>query len=353
MSRVILAMSGGVDSSVAAHLLQQQWYEVIGVTFKNFDFNELAPENTKRNCCSLELINDARQVCDLLDIPHFVINRVKSFKENVLDNFKESYINGITPNPCIRCNSLVRWPELIDLAIQMDTEFIATGHYAQVITVDGRPYIHKALSESKDQSYALWGIKQDYLKKTLLPIGKYQKEAIREIAAANGFRSADTPDSQDICFVPEGKYADLISQSKPGDIINSKGQVIGKHSGLPYYTIGQRKGLGIANPEPLYVLRIDPQNNRLVVGLDNELFEAKFEVSETNWFIPVSDGDIIYCQIKIRYRHQPTSGKVSIKSDKTATVEFIEPQRAITPGQSAAFYQNEILIGGGVISTVN
>jgi tRNA-uridine 2-sulfurtransferase len=234
----------------------------------------------------------------------------------------------------------------------MEAQFVATGHYARLAYNNGHALIYKALSNDKDQSYALWGINPEYLKKTLLPIGDYQKNAIREIAAVNSFRSANTPDSQDICFVPEGKYVDLIFSFQHGDIVNSQGVIIGRHIGLPHYTIGQRKGLGIANPEPLYVLKIDVANNRLIAGSDNELFESKFMVSDTNWFIPIEHDIIIDCQIKIRYRHQPASGIVTAKPGGIALVEFREPQRAITPGQSAAFYWDDALIGGGVIQAV-
>jgi tRNA-uridine 2-sulfurtransferase len=353
MSKVLLAMSGGVDSTVAASLLADQGYEVIGVTFKNFNLNELAPTESKRNCCSIELINNARQACSRLGIPHYVIDRVEIFKLRVLDNFRDSYLTGMTPNPCVRCNSLVRWPELISLADQMGAEFVATGHYARIGRHNGECRIFRAISIAKDQSYALWGINPEHLPRTILPIGDYAKDKIRQIAAERDFKSAEQPDSQDICFVPEGKYSDLFGKIMSGDIVDTQGEIVGRHKGLANYTIGQRRGLGIANPKPLYVINILAEQNKIVVGAENELYRRKFELGEANWFIKLSANESFECQTKIRYRHDPSQCKVKIGEQGQASVEFAEPQRAITPGQSAVFYDQDMVLGGGVIISVS
>jgi tRNA-specific 2-thiouridylase len=352
MKTVIAAISGGVDSSVAALLLKQQGFSVIGITFKNFDLEDVSITQSPKNCCSVEHLNNARKVCDQLDIPHYVINRIDQFKREVLDNFKQAYLQGITPNPCVRCNSLVRWPELNHLADDLNADYIATGHYAKIIRQGERFLIARADNTAKDQSYALWGIDPDYLKRTLFPIGDYAKADIRQLAKDNNLSSAGLPESQDICFVPEGSYADLLDSGSPGDIVTEDGRALGQHKGLQHYTIGQRRGLGIAYPEPLYVLKIDLDNNRLIVGISDKAFRQRFTVHSTNWFIDVETGREIKCRSKIRYRHDPADCTVKILPDNKAEIEFAVPARAITPGQSAVFYDDLTLLGGGVIDTV-
>jgi tRNA-specific 2-thiouridylase len=352
MKSVIVAISGGVDSSVAAALLKNSGYEVIGVTFKNFDLSQYALDASSRSCCSLQALNNARMVCDRLDVPHYVLNRVELFEKRVIDNFREAYRGGLTPNPCIRCNSLVRWPELVRLATNLCVDFIATGHYARISNIKGNYFIIKAGMPEKDQSYALWALNPDYLAKTLFPVGEHSKGSIRDIARRLNLDSAFSRESQDICFVPEGRYVNMIGRSDPGDIIDLDGHLKGRHSGLAHYTIGQRRGLRIAHREPLYVVEIDRENNRLVVGPEGSIYNSEFEIRDTNWFIDCKPGNEVKCQAKIRYHHQPAGCLVQFRSGFRASVRFSQPQRAITPGQSAVFYDGDILLGGGIIDTV-
>jgi len=353
---VVVAISGGVDSSVAAALLVDRGYRVIGVTFKNFDLDGSARDDYSNSCCSVQAGNDARSVCARLGIPHYVLNRVEQFHARVVADFKASYHAGTTPNPCVRCNTLVRWPELVRLADGLGFDFIATGHYATIgkANLKGfggrRLFIQRSPNKAKDQSYALWGISRQFLDRTLFPVGTFTKEKTRAIAAEYGFTNASAAESQDLCFVPEGEYVRLMDDASPGEIVDREGRVLGKHTGLTHYTVGQRKGLGISYREPLYVLEIDTEYNRLVVGPDSEMFKRQFTVMGTNWFIDATDGNEIVCEAKIRYRHEPARCRVRISASSEAEVEFAVPQRAITPGQSAVFYAGDFLLGGGIIA---
>jgi len=352
LSSVVLAISGGIDSSVAAALLKEEGYEVVGVTFKNFDYNDYSNDPSPKNCCSIGTLNKARIVCDRLNIPHYVINRVDRFKKEVIANFRESYELGITPNPCVRCNSLVRWPELIQLADGLGIGFVATGHYARIKEEKGRLLIHRAEFDDKDQTYALWGINRQYLPRTLFPVGGYAKHQIKEIALKYGFADANYIESQDICFVPDGKYADVLEISAPGEIVDIDGKILGEHKGLQHYTIGQRRGLGISSLNPLYVMKINLETNRLIVGTEEHIFKSRFTVKDSNWFIDISNSDDIRCLTKIRYRHEPAPCLVKIIGNNKMEIVFEQPQRAITPGQSSVFYDGQTLLGGGVIDTV-
>jgi len=343
-------MSGGVDSSAAALLLKRQGYDVIGITFKNFDNNLLFNESTKGSCCSLEQINRARNNCQALGIPHYVLNRVDEFKRHVLDDFAFSYRSGITPNPCIRCNALVRWPELIALADKMNADFVATGHYARILRYEGKACPAKAVYGEKDQSYALWQVKARFLERTIFPLGGYRKSDIRTLAMQNNLIAGDYKESQDICFAPDGDYLRLVGESVPGEICGLDGTVLGRHKGLEHFTIGQRRGLGIASVQPLYVVDIDRRRNRVIVGKEADLFRKNMTIDSANWFVDDRIGRTFDCRAKIRYKHEPADCTVKITGAGTAAVEFAAPQRAITPGQSAVFYDGDAVLGGGIIA---
>jgi len=355
--RVLVGMSGGVDSSMSAALLKEQGYDVIGITLKLYDYAELNFEPPDGGCCTIDLINDARLVCDRLGIPHYVIDLKRAFEQNVIENFIDSYSQGRTPNPCINCNRFIKWGEMLKTADKLGCDLVATGHYARVIEDKSGVRLLKAVDTSKDQSYALWGIPLEALKRTILPIGNFTKAEIREKARKCGFRNADRPDSQEICFVPAGDYAAIIAQRRkddrslqPGPIYDVRGHEIGEHRGYAYFTIGQRKGFGIAEGVPLYVTRINPDDRSITVGTRDHLFARRFSLSDINLLIkPEELPDEV--EIKIRYRHGGARGRVELMG-KGAMVTFDRPERAITPGQSAVFYDGERVLGGGIIDQI-
>lgn len=348
MTRVVVGMSGGVDSSVAAYLLKKQGYDVIGVTMQLWEGDDV-----EGNCCGLSAAEDARAVAYRIGIPHYVFNFKQVFKEKVIDYFIEEYLNAATPNPCIACNRYVKWEALLHRSMEIGADYIATGHYASVVKhpVTGRYTIKQA--DNKDQSYALYSLTQEQLSRTLMPDGEYTKAEIREIAAEIGLRVADKPDSQDICFVPEGNYGSFINENTDviipeGDFVDSKGNVFGRHKGITNYTIGQRKGLGIALGVPAYVTEIDRENNRVVIGSNEDLFKRNVIIRAYN---PMAFGEVkeeIRCMGKLRYNQQKAHCVIRPWGDYIEAV-FDEPQRAVTPGQAAVFYDNEYVLGGGVI----
>jgi tRNA-specific 2-thiouridylase len=356
--RVLVGMSGGVDSSVAAALLQDGGYEVIGVTLKLYDYAELDFDPPDGGCCSIDLIDDARSVCSLLDVPHYVLDLRDSFRKNVIENFIDSYAGGRTPNPCVACNTYIKWGEMLRTADKLDCYYVATGHYARIQRAEGTTRLLRGVDEARDQSYALWGISEEALSRTLFPLGRLSKIEVRERAGRYGFCNADRPDSQEICFVPAGDYSRIIRQNagesgipvRPGPIIDQDGNVVGCHKGIARYTIGQRRGLGISHPEPLYVTHIDAVSATVTVGPQEKLYNSRFTVSDVNMVAPAGElADKV--NIKIRYRHKAGSGMVNL-SNGAAEVLFDHPERAITPGQSAVFYRDDVVLGGGIIDRV-
>ncbi|MCR4605258.1 MAG: tRNA 2-thiouridine(34) synthase MnmA [Eubacterium sp.] len=356
MSKVIVGMSGGVDSAVAAYLLQLAGYEVIGVTLKNW----LAAEGESNRCCE---IDDARMVCDRLGINYFVKNCFSEFENSVTKPFVESYMKGLTPNPCIECNKYVKWKKMLDAADDMQAEFIATGHYASVVQHDnGRFTVKKATHVKKDQTYMLYKLTQEQLSRTIMPLGRMSKDEVRNVAEKAGLPVANKPDSQEICFVSDDDYANYIEDHAEtelpgeGDFVDEEGNLLGKHKGIIHYTIGQRKGLGIALGYPAFVKNIDVEKNQVVLSSNEALFEKTVICRDVN-FLSIEDlqnRESIRCYAKIRYHHDPQIASVERIDGESIRISFDEPVRAVTPGQSAVFYDDDdCLIGGGVISGVS
>lgn len=353
MERALIAMSGGVDSSVAAFLMKEAGFDCTGVTMRLFD-NEDAGIDREKSCCSLEDADDARSVANRLGIPYFVFNFKTDFKKCVINKFINAYECGATPNPCIDCNRFLKFERLYRRAKEIECDFIVTGHYARIEKKGERYLLKKAKDSAKDQSYVLYSLTQEQLAHTKFPLGEYEKTEIRRIAEMNGFINAKKHDSQDICFVPDGDYAKVIELHTGkiyphGNFVSREGKVLGKHKGIIRYTIGQRKGLGLALPKPLYVCEKRTEQNEVVLGRNEDLFSKKFDVSDINWIAFDTPPEIIKAKVKIRYRQEEQPAVIIPRSDGSAHVIFDEAQRAITKGQAAVFYDNDTVIGGGTI----
>ena len=352
MKRALIAMSGGVDSSLAALLMKEKGYECIGCTMKLYENEDAGIEKTK-TCCSLDDVEDARNVACLLDMPFYVFNFTERFRAQVIDRFVQSYEEGRTPNPCIDCNRYMKFDKLYERAKLMGCEYIVTGHYARIEKEDGKFFLKKALDETKDQTYVLYTLTQDQLAHTMFPLGVLTKRTVRNIAEKNGFINANKPDSQDICFVPDGDYASVIEKytgriCMPGNFVDTEGNIMGRHKGIIHYTLGQRKGLGIAAGKPVYVCEIRPQTREVVLGNPEDLMSRDVYVSDFNWISGNAPGGRIRCTAKVRYRQSEQPAVLSVEGDIVHIV-FDQPQRAITPGQAAVVYDGDVVLGGGTI----
>jgi tRNA-specific 2-thiouridylase len=378
---IAIAMSGGVDSSVAAALLAENNPPtdsnsppaVVGMTMQLWNqrrlpallgANEGSPGRASGRCCSLDDVYDARRVASFLELPYYVVNLEDRFEQGVVRPFVESYLAGETPIPCSLCNTEIKFAEFIDTARKVGAETIATGHYARVERDpdSGRYRLFAGRDPSKDQSYFLFGLTQPQLARTTFPLGKFTKDEVRNIARDRNLPVAEKPDSQEICFVPTGNYRRFIDaylneqgkkiEDTAGEMVTTDGRVVGRHTGLGSYTVGQRKGLGVATGTPLYVIGLDRSHNRVVVGADDEILKRRLLVREINWIRPAREGDSFEVRVKIRNKHFPAAARVEARADGEAFVEFAKPQRAITPGQAAVFYDGDEIAGGGWISKV-
>ncbi len=350
-TRVVVAMSGGVDSSVCAALLHSQGYEVIGITLQLYDHG--AAVGKKGACCAGQDIHDARRVADSLGIPHYVLNYESRFKEAVMDDFVETYLSGSTPVPCVRCNQSVKFHDLLKTAADLGADCMATGHYVQRVVNNGRAELHRAVDADKDQSYFLFATTQEQLEFLRFPLGGLRKEETRALAEKFNLAVAEKPDSQDICFVPTGGYAKVIEKlrpdaAQPGQIVDEKGKVLGAHAGIIHYTVGQRKGLIGGSSEPLYVLALDAESRRVVVGPRASLAQRDFAVKEMNWLAPKTDR-IDNIRVKMRSMQVPLLASVS-PAKSGASVTLAEPYEGIAPGQACVMYDGARVLGGGWIT---
>lgn len=352
---VVVGLSGGVDSSVAAYLLKEQGYDVIGVTMQIWQEEDSCTVEENGGCCGLSAVEDARRVAQKLDIPYYVMNFRKEFQKQVIDYFTREYLEGRTPNPCIACNRYVKWESLLKRSLEIGADYIATGHYARVEQLpNGRYAIRNSVTAKKDQTYALYNLTQEQLARTLMPVGAYTKDEIRKIAEEAGLLVAHKKDSQEICFVPDNDYARFIKNSTgktipKGNFVLADGKVIGEHQGIIHYTIGQRKGLNLSMGHPVFVTKIRPDSNEVVIGENEDLFVNTLICDRVNFMAMEGLEEEVRLKAKIRYNHPGAECVISPAEDGKVRVTFDQPQRAITPGQAVVFYQGEYVAGGGII----
>mgnify|MGYP000190729841 CR=1 FL=1 len=352
--QAMIAMSGGVDSSVAAYLMQQAGYACMGATMRLYE-NKDAGLAQGSTCCALDDVEDARRVAYTLGMPHYVFNYKDAFREQVMARFAAAYQRGATPNPCLDCNRYLKFGLLESRARALGCDVLATGHYARIEQLpDGRWTLKKAADPEKDQSYVLYQLTQHQLSHLLLPVGDYEKPALRALAAANGLSNAQKADSQDICFVPDGDYAAAVerltgARSEPGRFVDAHGNVLGTHRGIIHYTIGQRKGLGLGIEHPYYVCEKRPEDNTVVLGPNEALFTTELDAGDFNWIAYDTPPAVLHVKAKIRYRQQEQPATVTQNADGTVHISFDEPQRAIARGQAVVLYDGDTVVGGGTI----
>lgn len=352
-----MAMSGGIDSTVAAMLLQEQGYELVGVTYRTFDNISKGCMEKEKGCCSVDSIFEAKRMAQDLGFEHHILDIRQEFKDTVIRNFIDEYLQGRTPNPCVICNSTIKWGKLLETAGQFDCQYIATGHYARIGQQAGRYFLQKGLDEAKDQTYFLWMLTQENLARTLFPLGTLTKPEVRKIAFDHGYEKLSKKgESQEICFIPDDDYRSFLNEQVenfsekygPGDFVDTQGKVLGKHKGFPNYTIGQRKGLGIALGHPMFVVAISAEENKVVLGTKEELQGQTFYACHVNLMKYAQIPDGLEVAAKIRYRSQGGTARLYPENDKLRVV-FQQPVDSITPGQSAVFYEGADVIGGGII----
>lgn len=354
--KVVVGMSGGVDSSVAAYLLKEQGYDVIGVTMQIWQDEEAALQSENGGCCGLSAVDDARSVAQKLDIPYYVMNFKNEFKEKVMDYFVEEYLKGRTPNPCIACNRYVKWESLLKRSLEIGADYIATGHYAGIMQLsNGRYAVKNSVTAAKDQTYALYNLTQYQLSHTLMPVGEYTKEEIRQIAEREGLLVAHKPDSQEICFIPDHDYAAYIDKAAAdrvpgkGNFVTKEGAVLGEHLGITHYTIGQRKGLNLAMGHPVFVTEIRPETDEVVIGEGEDVFGDTLFCDHLN-FMGIEDlTEPMEVTAKIRYAHRGERCLIEKVEEDKIKCSFHTPVRAITPGQAVVFYTDGYVLGGGTI----
>ncbi len=357
LGKVLVAMSGGIDSTVTAMMLHEQGYEVIGITMKTWDYANSGGSKKETGCCSLDSINDARQVAVDMGFHHFIVDIREEFGDYVIDNFVDEYMAGRTPNPCVLCNTHIKWSALLRRADALDCEFIATGHYAIISEADDRLYVSRSVDRKKDQSYVLWGLTQECLRRSRFPLGRYTKPEVRRLAYDWGYADlSKKAESYEICFVPDNDYRSFLKRKvngleekvAGGDFVDTSGNILGKHQGYPFYTVGQRKGLGVAFGEPMYVTKIQPDTNTVVLGKVDELVRNGMTVGQVNWMKYTTIPDDLEVVTKIRYKDVGTLSRLHQVGD-TVEVEFLADVKGVAPGQSAVFYEGDDVIGGGII----